>query len=114
MSRAIGAIWMCIGISLFLFCLSITVAGHGEQRAVLAAIEIMLGCANATSSVILKWKTQFFCALVWWTAGVFSCFGTANQTSIVFLVAIFLGQIVFGTYMILSEARERRQGVVHA
>ena len=30
----------------------------------------MLGLANATSSIILKWKMQFGCAVVWWAAAV--------------------------------------------
>ena len=107
--RAISAIWMCVGISLFVFCLCISLSGHAEQHAFLAVIEVMLGCANATSAMILKWRTQFLAALVWWVAGVISCFGSVTQSSVCFLVAIFFGQIVFGTYMMISEAQEKKQ-----
>lgn len=106
--RAIGTIWMCIGASLFMYCLTINIAHHAEIHAFVAVIEVMLGAANATSSIILKWKGQFLCALVWWTASIASCFGTENQSGIVFLTAIFFGQIVFGIYMMVSEARERK------
>ncbi len=112
--RSISAIWMCVGISLFIFCLGINMGHHAEPHAFLAIIEIMLGCANATSSIILRWKAQFACALVWWIAGALTCFVTVTQSSIIFLVAIFCGQIVFGTWMMISEARERKQGVAHA
>jgi hypothetical protein len=74
----------------------------------------MLGLTNAASSIILKWKMQFACAVVWWAAAAASCFGTVAQSTIVFLVAIFFCQIVFGIYGMIAEARERRQGAKHA
>ncbi len=108
MSRAIGAIWIAVGISLFVFCLSTALSGHAEQHAFLAVIEAMLGAANAASGLLLKWKVQFAAGVVWWMAAVASCFGTIGQSSAAFLTAIFLCQIVFGGYMMWSEARERR------
>jgi hypothetical protein len=46
---------------------------------------------------------------------VATCFGTAAQSLMVFLVAIFLCQIVFGIYGMIADARERnRRGLVHA
>jgi DNA-binding HxlR family transcriptional regulator len=48
--------------------------------------------------------------MVWWAATVAACFGSDNQCTVVFLVAIFLCQIVFGIYGMVCEARERRQG----
>jgi hypothetical protein len=117
--RAIGAIWIAVGVSLFVFCLCASLAGRIDFQTFVAAVGAMLGIANAASSIILKWGAQFVCALVWWTAAAVSCFATVNQSSIVFLVAIFLGQIVFGVYMMLAESRERRtherkSGAAHA
>lgn len=119
MGRAIGAIWMAIGGSLFIFCLCASIAGRIDLQTFIAAVAAMLGAANAASSIILKWGAQFMCALVWWTTAAIACFATTSQSSIVFLVAIFLGQIVFGGYMMLSEARERKSqegksGAAHA
>jgi hypothetical protein len=110
MGRAIWAIWIAVGVSLFVFCLSASAAGRIDQQTFIAAVAAMLGTANAASSIILKWGAQFFCALAWWTAAAISCFATVTQSSIVFLAAIFLCQIVFGTYMMISEAREKRAG----
>lgn len=118
MGRAIWAIWLAVGISLFVFCLSASTAGRIDQQTFIAAVAAMLGTANAASSIILKWGAQFFFALVWWAAAAISCFATVTQSSIVFLTAIFFGQIVFGSYMMISESREkkasRKSGAAHA
>ena len=112
--RAMTSIWIAFGISLFLFCLSAGVSHHADQSTFLAVIEAMLGGANAASSLILKWKIQFAAAVVWWASAVASFFVTVTQSAIIFLAAIFLGQIVFGVYMMISESRERKQSVAHA
>jgi hypothetical protein len=119
MGRSIGAIWMAVGASLFIFCLCASIAGRIDLQTFIAAVAAMVGAANAASSIILKWGVQFMCALVWWAAAAISCFASTSQSSIVFLVAIFLCQIVFGVYMMLSEAhekksQERKSGAAHA
>jgi hypothetical protein len=108
MGRAIGAIWIAVGVSLFVLLLSASMASRMDQQTFIAVVAAMLGIANAASSIILKWGAQFACALAWWAVTVASCFATANQSSILFLVAIFLCQIVFGAYMMFCEARERK------
>ena len=74
----------------------------------------MLGSANAASGMTLKWKVQLGCALVWWAAAIFSCFGTVRQSSIALLVATFFCQIVFGGCMMIAEARQRGKAANHA
>jgi hypothetical protein len=71
-----------------------------------AIVGAMLGAANFTSSIILKWKMQFVSGLVWLTAGAASCFLTESQAGIVFLAAIFFCQIVFGIFGMIADARE--------
>jgi len=52
---------------------------------------------------------------VWWLAAVASIFGSVTQSTVVFLVAIFLCQIVFGIYGMIFEAHLRKQrGGSHA
>ena len=116
MGRAVGAVWMALGISMFLLFLALGIAGKLKDAHVfLATICAMLGMANGTSAIILRWKMQFACAVVWWAAAVASCFGTENQVAIVFLVAIFFCQIVFGIYGMIAEARGRKmRGTAHA
>jgi len=112
--RAISAIWIAMGISMFVLLLSLGLSGKYDQQLFVAVIAAMLGTTNAASSMILKWSEQFACAAVWWLAAVASCFGTVTQSSIVFLVAIFLCQIVFGGYAMVCEARRNKQGASHA
>jgi hypothetical protein len=115
LGRSIGAVWTAVGISLFLVLMSLSTSGRYEPHTFVAIIGGMLGVANATSGIILKWKMQLACALVWWTAAVFACFGSASQGSIAFLAATFFCQIVFGIYAMVLESRRRRQsGAVHA
>ncbi len=117
MGRAIGAVWIALGISMFVLLISLGMSGRYEPHVFIAIIGAMLGTANATSSIILKWKMQFACAVVWWAATVIACFGSETLTSITFLVAIFFCQIVFGIYGMIGESRKRRvrrEGTAHA
>ena len=113
--RAIVSMWIAMGISMFILLLSMGLSGKGDQQTYIAIIAAMLGTTNAASGIFLKWKQQFACAVVWWAAAVASLFGTQTQSSIVFLVAIFFCQIVFGIYGMICEARIRKlRGAVHA
>jgi hypothetical protein len=116
MSRAIGSIWIAMGVSMFILFPTIEISGRTvDPNLFMAVITTMLGTTNAASSMILKWKEQFACAVVWWLAALASCFGTLKQCMIAFLVAVFLCQIVFGIYGIAYEARMRkRQGAFAA
>jgi len=115
MGRAIASIWTAMGISMFVLFMALGSSGRLLDYHVFVAIATaMLGTANAASSMTLKWKLQFACALVWWAATLVACFGTARQSSITFLAAIFFCQIVFGIYGMIREARARRQGATHA
>jgi fatty acid desaturase len=48
--RAIGAVWMAMGISLFTVLMSLAISGRYESHVFMAIIGAMLGTANATSS----------------------------------------------------------------
>jgi hypothetical protein len=94
-------------------------SGRYDPQMYVAIVAAMLGTTNAASSMILKWRAQFFCAIVWWATAVASCFSTIPQSLVVFLVAIFFCQIVFGTYGMISESRQRKSrertsGAAHA
>jgi hypothetical protein len=93
-------------------CLAIS--GRYDLHVFVAIIGAMLGMANATSSLILKWKMQFACAVVWWAAAVVACFTSEVETGIAFLAALFFCQIVFGIYAMICESRRRNQGATHA
>jgi len=116
MGRAIFSMWLAMGVSMMIFFVAAGASGRLDEHIYIAVIGAMLGTTNFASSMILKWRAQLFTALVWWTAAVVGCFGSLTQSLIVFLAAIFLAQIVFGVYGMISERKTmaRKSGAVHA
>lgn len=116
LGRAIGSVWMGLGISMVLLFPALGLSGHlGNVHIFIPVVSAFLGMAYGACGLILRWKAQLVCAGVWWAASVAGAFGTDNQAVIIFLVAIFICQIAFGIYGMVLEARERRQrGAVHA
>jgi hypothetical protein len=114
-ARAIGAIWCATGISMFVLFMALGWSGKLMHYDIFVAImAAMLATVNAASSIFLKWKLQFVCALVWWATVIYACFSGGNLLTIVFLAAIFFCQIVFGLYGMIREASTRRQATSHA
>jgi hypothetical protein len=116
MGRAIYSLWIAMGISMFLLLLAAGVSGRLDQQMFVAVVAAMLGTTNAASSMILRWRAQFLCALAWWATAVAACFVSVSQCTIIFLVAIFLCQIVFGAYGMMAERKmlTGKPGASHA
>jgi hypothetical protein len=119
LGRASMAIWTALGISMFVLFLAMGLTGRlADVRVFISVASAILGMANGASGIILRWKMQFACAVVWWAAAALSCIVNESQSLIVFLVAIFFCQIVFGIYGMIAEARERKRqahnGPAHA
>ena len=113
--RAIVAMWTSVGVSMFLLFPALAISGKLDQHTFVALVAAMLGAANGASGILLRWKLQFACAVVWWVTSAAACFGSDLQLGVVFLTAIFLCQILFGIYAMILESRRRKQGgVVHA
>jgi len=116
LGRAIGSIWIALGISMFLLFMPLGITGRlTDAHVFISVASAMLGMANATSAMALRWKAQFVSAVVWWAAAIAACFGTEEQAGIAFLIAIFFCQIVFGIYGMIREGRAKAQrGAAHA
>ncbi|MGB9144958.1 MAG: hypothetical protein WCC14_03990 [Acidobacteriaceae bacterium] len=113
--RAVGSVWAAVGISMFVLLLALGMSGFLETRVFMGILAAMLATANAASAMILKWKVQVGCTLIWWATCWICADGTPRQATITLLAAIFLCQIVFGAYSMALESRRRSQGeVVHA
>jgi hypothetical protein len=113
--RAIVAIWISIGVSMLLLFPSLAMARKLDEHAFVAIVAAMLGAANGATGILLRWKAQVACAIVWWITAAAACFGSNTQVGALFLTAVFLCQIVFGVYtMIMESRRNRAGGVVHA
>jgi hypothetical protein len=114
LGRAVSAVWRAMGISLFVVLMSLGLSGRYETHVFVAIIGGMLCVANLASAMILKWKMQLACAVVWLGSAVAGCFGTEIQAGIAFLAATFFCQIVFGVYAMICESRRQQRGVAHA
>jgi hypothetical protein len=114
--RAIGAVWIAMAITMFLIMPSVALSGRSwDWHIYLVLVTGIMGMANAASSIILRWRAQFLCAVVWWASSAAACFGSDRQATGAFLAAIFFCQIIFGVYCMISEARLRSQrGTAHA
>jgi hypothetical protein len=113
--RAINSIWTAMGVSMVLIFPALGYSGHFNWHIFVAIIAAMMGVANGASGMLLRWKAQIATAIVWWAATVAACFSrTDDQCMVVFVVAIFFCQIVFGVYGMILESRERRQEAPHA
>ena len=76
LGRAIGAIWTAMGCSMFILLMSLGYGGHYDWHAAVATVGAMIGLTNLASAIILKWKMQFACAIVWLASAVIACFGS--------------------------------------
>lgn len=115
LGRAIGSIWAAMGLSMFIVLCAMGYSGrYSNGHCMIAVFAGMVGFANAACSMTLRWKAQFYCALLWWATAVAACYCSDAQLLWIFLVAVFFGQIVFGAGMMIAESRRRRlSGVVH-
>lgn len=113
--RAVSAIWTAMGISLFTVLMGLSISGRYEPHAFLAIIGAMLAVANGASGILLRWKMQIACALVWLATGLAACFVSATQITELFVAAIFFCQIAFGIYLMIIESRRQQvHGEAHA
>jgi hypothetical protein len=115
MVRAVSSIWLVTGILLLVLMMSLAYSGRLDNHISLAVVGTMLALANGASSLVLKWKMQFTCALAWLGMAEVGCFGTITQGLIAFLAATFFCQIIFGIYAMITELRRREvPGAAHA
>lgn len=116
LGRTIGSVWLAAGISMCVLFPALGFSGQlGYPHLFFASVSAILGLANGASALIIRWKLQLGCAVLWWVAAVATCFGSDAQSTIAFLVAIFLCLIVFGAYGMIAGAQQRkRRGLVHA
>jgi hypothetical protein len=113
--RAMRALWTVTGTALFVLLMGLSVSGRYETHTFVAIVGAMLAVANGASGMILRWKMQMACALVWLGTGLAACFVSESEAGMLFLAAIFFCQIVFGFYGMVRESRRRGQrGAVHA
>lgn len=108
-SRSLGGIWIALGVTMMTLFPALGISGRlADSHAFIAVACSILGMGNGAAGIALKWRLQIGCACVWWVAGVTACFGSETQALVVFLVAIFFCQIVFGILCMAAEAKGKK------
>lgn len=108
-NRAIIGIWIALGLTMMTLMPALAISGRiADARGSIAVVCALLGMANGASGIVLKWRLQIASACVWWGASIEVCFKSDKQALVVFMVAIFFCQIVFGIACMLAEAREKK------
>jgi hypothetical protein len=112
-SRSVGAVWGAVGCAFFLYMGAAALSHHIQSPAVNATVMFFLGLAHAISALILRWRVQGAVAAIWWAGGMAMFFAPYPASLILFLVATFFGQVLFGIYVMLLERRRSAQLVQH-
>jgi hypothetical protein len=109
MNRAIVGVWIALGVTMMTLMPALAISGRfADARGSIAVVCALLGMANGASGIVLKWRLQQASAVTWWGASMTVCFGSEMQALVVFMVAIFFCQVVFGIACMIAEAREAR------
>ncbi len=114
LSRSLRAIWISLGLGIFIYCFSMGSSGHLELHSWWTTIEILLGAANLSAALILRWRAQFIVAAVWWVSAVATCFVGDSMVMPVLVAATLVGMIGFGFYLMYCERRDRQARAQHA
>jgi hypothetical protein len=107
-SRAIAAVWIAMGISIWIYGIGAGIGNHLWLASYVAPILIFLGMANAISAMILRWKVQGVAAAIWYAGGFATFFATQRQSIAIFLTATFFGMILFGLYAMMQERQRAK------
>jgi len=111
MNRAVIGVWIALGVTMMTLMPALAISGRfADARGSIAVVCALLGMANGASGILLKWRLQQACAVTWWGASMTVCFGSEKQALVVFMVGIFLCQIVFGIACMMAEARAKKDG----
>jgi hypothetical protein len=103
--RSVGALWMAGGIALFIYGFCAAYSGHASTPIMLAGVEVILGLINLASGMILCWWLQQVCGYLWTGFAAASFFVPEQTAGYLFLAAIFICNILFGLYLMLTERR---------
>ncbi len=106
-SRAMSAIWGMMGLTLVFYCFTAIFTHNTGGRGYLAAIFVIIGMANATSAIILRWGMQGAVAVLWWVGGLSFFFVpfTLHWFVGVFSLEMLFGMVFFGLYAMWLERR---------
>jgi len=74
--RSVVSVWVAAGIAMLVLFPAFGASGRLDQHIFVAIVAAQLGVANVASGLILRWKAQLACGIVWWVTSVAACFGS--------------------------------------
>ncbi len=107
LSRSLGAIWLCFGVSISLLAFVGNPVGIFTERSFCAVFLALMGLTNVASGIILRWPLQMISGVVWWLSAVLAMLGPEKLVPWTMIVMIFVGEVVFGLYLMARERAAR-------
>jgi hypothetical protein len=108
LGQVIGGIWWAFGGA-------ITVAFIFDRQHPLETFFLLIGMANVTSGLGLRWTAQIVVGLLWWTAaGLSLALHSQEVQQLAFAVMAVIGEVGFGLYLMAAERRDRAAAGVPA
>ena len=105
LGRALGAVWISLGVGMFLAGMVGGMTGFLTGATIPVFFFIMMGAASLSSALILRWPVWFAVALGWWAAAVVAMI--APITTVWWLsLGTAMDEVIFGAYLMALERRE--------
>jgi hypothetical protein len=107
-SRAIGSVWLCMGISLTLLGFLGNPAGIFDARSFEVVFFSLMGLTYVASGLILEWHVQTGIGVLWWAGAVAAIYGPGWLISWLFLGMVLVGEVILGIYLMIREKVDSR------
>lgn len=101
--RSVGAVWGSTGLTVLLVVLGSAFSGSFGIRWMCVALFALVAAAHSASSIILRWRVQFFAAVVWWAACLAAFLLPIARLHWLSMITLFVGNVVFGSWLTYRE-----------
>jgi len=108
LARSVLAVWISFGVSITLLSFVGNPAGIFSLRSYCTVFFVLMGFTNTASGMILRWPLQIGIGIAWWLAGVVTVFGPEKIIGWTLITMIFLGEVVFGLYLMARQRADHR------
>ena len=105
--RSLSAVWACAGVTVLLLTMGAVWSGMIDVRFIYATVFSLAAMAHGTCSLILRWRSQFLTAVVWWIASVMAFVVPSDRLAGLAAVALVLGNVAFGGWLSYCEWSRR-------
>ncbi|PYP86306.1 MAG: hypothetical protein DMG65_19110 [Candidatus Angelobacter sp. Gp1-AA117] len=107
-SRALGSIWGSCGTAIFFLGLIGTSTRFFSFRAFMVVLFALMGIANMSSGIILRWRTQQVLGAIWWAGAIMLMFVSDKTALWLFIAMTLVAELLFGIYLMIREKADLR------